>query len=178
MTLAWFLGLLSGLFCAAFGMALYAGWDFWKEKRSTERRHETLEGIIGTDLAANLDRVRRNLSALNLELPMLPQRMSVVEPLPLMRTGFWEILRLEPTSKFLTVEDKATLHNLYDLTERANERLRAREEFKNHNGAMSNFPSTMQIHDDELIKALNKLNEAIMALGNKSKPSASEKPAA
>jgi hypothetical protein len=174
----WFLGLLSGLIGAAFGVLLYMFWDLWKDKRTTGRRTRALLELIETDLATNLGRLRHNLGALSQELNILGDRMSIVEPLPLMRTGFWEIMRLEPTSKLLTLEEKVALHNLFDLSEGVNERLRAREYFKNNNGAMSNFPSTMKIHDEELIKALNTLHEAMRTLGHQQGPDAPERPSA
>ena len=147
-------------------MVLYAVWDLWKEKRANEGRSRALQKIIETDLSTNVYRVGQNLSSLTQELSMLADRMAIVEPLPLLRTGFWEILRLEPSSKFFKTEDKAKLHDLFDITERVNERLRARERFKDNNGAMSNFASNMKIHDEELIKALAKLKETLELLGN------------
>jgi hypothetical protein len=89
-------------------------WDLWKEKRATRDRNRALQEIIEADLSTNLGRIRHNLSALKQELDILPKGMAIVEPLPLLRMGFWEILRLEPSSKLFTVKDKGALHNLYD----------------------------------------------------------------
>src|SRR6185436_14055386 len=134
MTRDWFLGLISGLIGAAFGFLLYILWELWKEKRVTGERNRALQEIIEADLSTNLGRIRHNLSTLKQELNALPKQMTIIEPLPFLRMGFWEILRLEPSSKHFTVKDKGDLHNLYDLTEGINERLRAREQFKNNNG--------------------------------------------
>lgn len=166
----WLLGLLSGALATAFGVALSMCWDLWKERRATKGRNRALQEIVEVDLATNLTRVGSNVRNLKNELALLTKHMMLVEPLPLLRTGFWEILRTEPTSKFLTVKEKGKLHELYDSTELVNERLRARELFKNHNANMTNFNSTMQIHDEELIKALGKLNDALAASGAKGTP--------
>jgi len=176
MTRDWLLGLLSGLIGATFGVVLYAFWDLWKEQRTNKRRGRALKEIVQADLSTNLLRVRSNLGSLNHELSMLSQRMSLVEPLPLLRIGFWEILRLEPSSKFFRIEEKSNLHELYDLTERINERLRAREQFKVNNGAMSNFESIMKIHDDGLIKELAKLKESLQSLESENPGEVSPQP--
>src|SRR6185436_9752676 len=97
MTRDWLLGLISGLIGAAFGFVLYILWELWKEKRATCDRNRALEEIIEADLSTNLGRIRHNLSALKQELDWLPKKMTIVEPLPLLRVGFWEILRLEPS---------------------------------------------------------------------------------
>ena len=160
----WLLGLLSGLIGAAFGVVLYAVWDLWKERRASSGRIRALQEIVGADLSTNLIRIKRHAQALNDELTWLKDRKALVGPLPLLRTAFWDMLRTEPTSKFFTVEEKDKLHEIFDSTEEVNERLRAREEFKNNNGAMTNFPSTMTIHDEDLIKVLGSLEKQLESL--------------
>ena len=104
------------------------------------------------------------MKALREELTWLKDRKAIVGPLPLLRTAFWDMLRTEPTSKFFTIEEKDKLHGIFDSTEGVNERLRAREEFKNNNGAMNNFPSSMTIHDEDLINALESLEKQLESL--------------
>jgi hypothetical protein len=164
---SWFLGLVSGVIGATFGFFLRMWWESWKDKQERVASNSALQNVVTVDLASNSKRIRRNIEFLNHELPMLPQRSVIIAPLALMRTGFWEIIKLQSPSKFVTVEEMAALHNLFDIAEEANEQIRSREAYRNNNAAMSTFPDIMKIHDEVLLKTLSRLDEAIAAANTK-----------
>ena len=160
----WFLGFLSGVLATIIGFVLTMAWDIWKAKREKIERTHMVENAVAADLAANVARVRRNVSALKQELAILAKRMDVVAPLSPLRTSFWDIAKLYPPGQLIASKEMSSLHELFDLTERINEQIRSRESFRQSNGAMTNFQSRMQIYDEVLIEEMTKLETTIFAL--------------
>jgi hypothetical protein len=164
MTNDWWLGFLSGALATLLGFLFTMAWDIWKDRRLLKAREKSVESILGTDLASNLARIDRNTRALSQELEMLPKRMGVVQPLSLMRTSFWDVVRGHPPGELITEEQLISLHRIFDLTEEVNEQLRSRESFRQSNSAMTHFQSQMTIHDEELIKTMTSLKDSIVTL--------------
>jgi hypothetical protein len=157
----WFFGFLSGVFATIIGFVLTMIWDLWKDRRQKADRRRIVENAVGADLIVNVERIRRNLTAVREELSVLDQKMSIVAPLALLRTGFWDVAKLYPPGDTMSPDDMTKLHELMNLTEQVNEGIRSRETFRQHNGAMSNFSSQMRIRDEGLIEDLTLLEKEI-----------------
>jgi hypothetical protein len=65
--------------------------------------------------------------------------------------------------KSLTGERLAWLRNLVFLAEQVNEEVYSRENYRIHNGAMSNYDARMRIYDESLVRGLRALEEEITA---------------
>lgn len=160
MTTDWLLGFLSGVLATVLGFVLTMAWDLRKERRETRGRARVVNHALGADLTANSARIERNIEALTNELAVLPQRADVVQPLTLLRTGFWDIAKLYPPGEIVTADDLLGLHEVFDLTEQANEQMRSRETYRQHNSAMTNYETRLRIYDEVLLATLTRLRQS------------------
>src|SRR4029077_14931397 len=104
-----------------------------------------------------------------------PQGQSLVSPLQTLHTGGWELLRVyipRQISRDVTLLSKIT--EAYRAVRRINETIRSREEYRLHNGAMSNFHSHMKLYDEDMrrenIEAALLVNDLLQALGILKRP--------
>lgn len=117
------------------------------EKR--EREAAVLSTLL-QELLFNQKAIETNEISIEQELKVLKQNQSLVGPLQALHIGGWELLRIYIPPELSTGTILSKLTEAYTITGKVNEMIRSREEYRLHNGAMSNFASHMAIYDGEL----------------------------
>jgi len=91
----------------------------------------------------------------------LPERQFVVQPLHVLKTGFWDVAKINLPKLLLQDARLLKLRNLASLAESCNEQIRSRENYRIHNGAMTNLTHNMRLYDEPLVQQLVALKAAI-----------------
>ena len=135
----WLIGFMGGVIATTIGSLLMVGWDILKFRRESRWRDETICGAIREELLANLDILRANQRLFEQKLAVLDQRMLVVTPLSLLQTGFWDLAKVNLPQRLIRDGDMLiSIRNVSRMTDEVNETIRSRENYRLHNGAMSN----------------------------------------
>lgn len=119
----------------------------------TERREreEAVRRALVEELHFNKRAITDNEVALRTELEALKSDRSLITPLQALHSGAWELLRVY-LPRQLTADPSTLAHvaTVYRLTQRINEMISSREEYRVHNQAMDNYGRRMTAYDDEL----------------------------
>jgi membrane protein implicated in regulation of membrane protease activity len=138
------------------------------EKRD---RDEAVLTVLYDELSSNEVAVTENRANIETELGILKQNQRLIGPINTLRTSAWELLRvyLPPQiSGNAAVLSRVT--STYTLTDRTNEIIRSRENYRIANGAMNNFGASLTAYDQAL-QALNaQMSPSIKELLNMLKP--------
>ena len=157
----WFLGFLSGVAATILGFVLTIGWDVYKTRRDTNEREGTVLRALSEELRENKSALRSDLDLLRQELAVLAEQKSVVRPLLVFKVGFWDIAKVNLPKALLRGDGLLKLRNVAALADDCNEQIRSRENYRIHNGAMSNYVDRMRLYDEPLLQSLLKLETAI-----------------
>jgi hypothetical protein len=161
----WVAGFISGVAATILGFLLTILWDIYKMQRESAERDNAIMKAIGEELLSNKKSCERNLAFINAELSVLNERKSIVSPLTIMKTGFWDIAKINFPKILFHGNRLANLRNIASLIEQANEEIRSRENYRIYNGAMSNYTNKMQSYDENIFEALQVLAGEIAAFG-------------
>ncbi len=145
------------------GFALAVCWQVWRDHRQDRERTQVAMTAIAEELAANRRLIERNITLLRKDIEFLGEKKSLVQPLSLLRTGFWDVAKVSLRRDALPPEQLMKLRQAVSLTEQANEEIRSRETYRLHNGAMSNFHEHLVFFDGVLVKTLAELGTAVAA---------------
>jgi hypothetical protein len=157
----WFLGFLSGVAATVFGFLLTIGWDVYKIRRDTREKQGTILRALSEELRENKIIVERDVNLLQQELAVLAEQKVVVRPLSVLKVGFWDIAKVNLPKALLTNDRLLKLRDVAALADDCNDQIRSRENYRIHNGAMSNFSQRMRIYDEPLAQSLAELKTAI-----------------
>jgi hypothetical protein len=146
--------LLTGGILVLVGFALAVGWEVWKDDREVGRRDKALNAVVTSDLKINKTQVEFSLKLLSEELAALAEDRSVVQPLPVLQDRFWDVVKLNPPTDLIMNGKLEKLNKLMSVTSIVNEQVRSRENYRLHNGAMTNFRERMRKYDELLIRQL------------------------
>ena len=162
----WIIPFASGVGAVIVGFVLTMIWDFYKFRREIRSREEALLNVIQTELNENINILNTNKAMLERELNVLSNHQSLVNPLTPLQYGFWDLLKvtLSFPKKIIQFDSLTKVAGIAQITKDVNETIRSREEYRIHNGAMSNFSSRMKNYDqilleesERLLKLLNEL---------------------
>ena len=170
LTKDWFLGALGGVVATVIGFCLAITWDIYKMRAEGRERTKVAVTAIAEELAANKKTIERNIALLRKDLEVLPEKKSVIQPLSLLKTGFWDVARVSLSQSALPPERLMQLRQAVSLAEQANEEIRSRETYRLHNGAMSNYHDHLAIYDKALLKTLEELGTAVAAYERVGRP--------
>ena len=159
----WFLGFLSGVGATVLGFGLTILWDLWKMRRERLDRDQAVSNAVSEELASNKHAMQNNRTILDQDLKAIPQRMSVIQPLSILKTGFWDVAKINPPARFLESGRMAKVRDLAVAAEQVNEVIRSREDYRIHNGAMSSFHDTLKIYDEIILEKISALAKAVEA---------------
>lgn len=132
------------------------------EKRD---REAAVLATMVRELSSNETATSQNKTALEAELEALKGHRSLIGPLAEIHIEAWELLRI-----YLPPQiggNQTVLHNVtetYGLTLRLKELIRSREEYRIHNGAMTNFWDRMKFYDEQLLELNGKTSEHLGVL--------------
>ena len=79
-----------------------------------------------------------------------------------MKTGFWEIAKINPTTAMIKNGSIATLSNIEFKAEEVNEHIRSREHYRINSEAMTNFYTVLKIYDQNILRAMSDLSQLII----------------
>ncbi len=135
-----------------------------------QERDQAVLSSLQKELASNEAAIAENQKALETELQFLKEGKSLIGPINSLQTGTWELLRLYLPPEVSTKEPVlASVTGIYKLTHRINEIVRSREDYRNTNGAMSNFNARMTGYDQQLqelnVRALAELKTLLSIIG-------------
>ena len=153
----WFLGFLSGVAATILGFVLTMMWDIRKMRRESLERDKIVMNAIKEEVLANKQSIAQNLAWLQHEIAILAEDKTMTQPLVLMKTGFWDLAKVNLPKDLLVGNRLARLRDLGFLTEYVNESIRSRENYRIHNEAMNNYKDRLHTADELLIKNLQNL---------------------
>ncbi len=166
----WFLGALVTVVATVIGFLLAIVWDVYKMRIEGQERTQVAVTVIAEELTANKMLIEYNITLLRKELKVLPEKKSFVQPLSLLKAGFWDVAKVNLGLNALPPGQLVKLRQALSLAEQANEQIRSRETYRLHNSAMSNFHDHLAIYGGVLLKTLEKLNAAVTAYESGDRP--------
>lgn len=161
----WFIGFLSGVAATVLGFVLTIVWDLYKMRRDAREREGVMQRAVSEELTENTVALQHDLDLIQNELAVLSEGKSVVQPLMLFKTGFWDVAKINLPATFLGGDRLLKLRNIVSLAEACNEQIRSRENYRIHNGAMSNYASRLSQYDEPLGESMLALKAALEGLG-------------
>lgn len=170
----WFLGFLSGVAATILGFVLTIIWDIRKARSESQVRDKAVMNAINEELLSNKRSLEQNLLRLQQELSILDEDKSIVQPLFTMKTGFWDLAKVNLSKKLLVGDRLARLRNLVFLAEQVNDEVISRENYRIHNAAMSNYSTRMKINDESLVRILQVLVQEMAAYEENERKRATE----
>ena len=153
----WFIGFLSGVAATILGFIFTMIWDTRKMRRESRERDKTVINAIKEELLANRKSTAQNLIWLQREIVILSEEKTLTTPLCLMKTGFWDLAKVNLPKSLLVGDKLGRLRDLGFLTEYVNEAIRSRENYRIHNESMTNYTDRLRTADELLIKNLETL---------------------
>jgi len=147
----WFKGFLSGVIATIIGCVITMVWDIFKSKRETEERENKVLAVIKEDLTCNLRILVDNLELIKKELEIIGNGSSIINSLIPLKTGFWDLAKIHLPKKILQGDTLAKLRDVVMNTERINETIQSRENFRNHNRALNGYGHQMKSYDNLLV---------------------------
>lgn len=159
----WFKGFLSGVVATVLGFVLTIIWDIRKTRDESLERDRVVMNAITEELQSNKRNIEQNLLRLQQELSVLAENRSIVQPLFMMKTGFWDLAKINLRERLLVGDRLTRLRNLAFLAEQVNSEIVSRENYRIHNVAMSNYSTRMRIYDESLVRVLQALAREIAA---------------
>ena len=171
----WFRGFLSGVAATILGFVLTIIWDMRKTRGESLKRDRVVMSAITEESQSNKRSIEQNLLRLQQELAVLAEDKSIVQPLFMMKTGFWDLAKINLREILLVGDRLAQLRNLAFLAEQVNSEVRSRENYRIHNTAMSNYSTRMRIYDESLVRVLQALALEIAAYEEDERKRAAER---
>jgi hypothetical protein len=159
----WFLGVLGGIAATVIGFFLAILWDLYKVRTEGRERRTVAVVTIREQLQLKRKAIERDVNIVGQELQVLGENKSVVQPLSLLRTAFWDVGLMSFAGAAAGPKELVKLREAVFLAEQANEEIRSRESYRIQNGAMSNFAERMSGYDNFLLKTLQELDRALVA---------------
>jgi hypothetical protein len=150
----WIKGFISGVFATAFGFGLTMLWDLYQSRK----REKAILFAVSSDIYENIEVLKNNQSILEEELEILNKNKMIVNPLDLLRSGFWDLLKIN--LPFTHVRNQKLLLKIIEvaqLTNSVNETIRSRENYRIHNQAMTDYTFRMKSYDEILLKDIKTL---------------------
>lgn len=156
---SWLTGFLSGVIATIIGFIFTIIWDIYKYRRDIGSRDNTILTAIGEELRSNYEISTLNKNILLEEIKVLDENKSVVTPLCFLQSGFWELVKVNLPSALAKGDSLLKIRKMAQSTNEINEVIRSRENYRVHNGAMSNYSSRLKIYDQILLQHFNELNK-------------------
>ena len=126
-----------------------------------QHREKATLSTLTWELAFNASAVADDQKIIEIELDALKQDKSIITPLRLLQTQAWELLRVYMPPALNHASTLTELTGAYNAVFTLNELIRSREEYRLHNGAMSNFTTRMVAYDQNIQQNLIRLTASI-----------------
>ena len=163
----WLGGFISGVIATLIGFLLTIIWDIYKSRQNKKQKDDAILRAIKHELEENLEISKHNKSLLDEELGIIERGKEMVPPLIPMKSGFWELLKINLPMSLLKQEH--VLEKLRDvsfLASHINESISSRQNYKNSSSMMSNYNNTIKIYDGIIVQGIgNLVSEIAVAIG-------------
>lgn len=167
----WFIPFLSGVIAVLVGFLFNVAWDYYKYRRDIGKRDEAVIGALCVDVNSNLEFLETNIAILKEELGVIEEKKTVVEPLNLFLSGFWDLTKINLPRKLIDIKVLSFLRDASIQASQFNEGIRSRETYRLHNLAMTNYLRRLKAYDEDLLlkmqsykKTLEFLDEMLSAI--------------
>jgi hypothetical protein len=134
------------------------------DQRIADMQDRRLLALLNQDWISNKSKMQRNIGLIYQETDILQTNKHVVVPLELLEMSFWNIIKYNLPNKLIDDDRMVIIRDIAARTNRINERVQSRENFRISNQAMSNFHTSLGIYNKNL---LDEINELITVLDEK-----------
>ncbi|MBA7503854.1 hypothetical protein ES706_02475 [subsurface metagenome] len=162
--LEWLLGLITGVVAIIIGFALTMVWDNYKFKRESKKKEEIVLSAVKEELVSNLTKLQENRQLIEQELDLIGEEQRVLSPLNLLESGFWDLVKINLPQKLTEGDVLLKIRKVALITDRTNEQIRSRENYRIHNQAMRGYISTLRQYDRMILSSITKLEESLKEL--------------
>lgn len=160
----WLTGFISGVTATIIGFIMTMLWDTFKFKRESKEREETVLSAVKEELISNLSILQYNQTLLQKEIEVIDENRSVVAPLSILQTGFWDLVKINLPQKLRKGNILVRIRRLAQLTDQINEKIQSRENYRINNQAMSNYHRRMKLYDETLLESIGILLKSLEEL--------------
>ena len=122
----------------------------WDIKKANDNDNVILFAIK-EEINENLNILEQNKKLIQTELSVIEINKSLVTPLSLLKCGFWDFVKLNLPKKLNKPDLITKFRNLGQFVDNINENIRSRENYRIHNGAMSNYSSQLKMYDETIM---------------------------
>jgi len=156
----WIGGFISGVIATLIGFALTLIWDIYKSRRDKEQKDGAILRAMKHEFEENLEISKYNKSLLEEELKIIDQKKEIVPPLLLLKSGFWDLLKINLPAILLKQENVLKkIRDISLLASHINGGISSRQNYKNSSSMMSNYSSTIKIYDGIIVREIDALDE-------------------
>jgi len=160
----YWVGFASGVGAVLIGFILTMAWDLFKWNRELKKREETVLSAVKEELQNNLDLSKHIYRYLQEEFKVIDTNKTIVEALPILYVGFWDLIIINLPKKLLKTDVLIKIRNVSQFTNIINEQIRSRENYRINNEAMSNYHSRIKLYDQILMGHVVKLSRLLEEL--------------
>jgi hypothetical protein len=125
--------------------------------RIADKQDKRLLALLNQDWISNKSKMQRNISLINQEIEILQTNKHVVVPLELLEMSFWNIIKYNLPNRLIDDDRMVIIRDIAARTNRINERVQSRENFRISNLAMSNFHTSLGIYNKNLVDEIKDL---------------------
>lgn len=142
-----------GFILAIFSLAGAIAWDVLQRYQQEKRQDESIIIALKSEAKGNLTIIARNIEIVKVELGIIDEERTVIEPLALLRNGGWDLLRVSIPKKLTIQPDTlAELNNLFVKVEQLNEVIRSREIYRANNMTVISMHQRLKIYDQTILR--------------------------
>ena len=158
----WESGFTAGVAATIVGFVLTMIWDGYKYRRDIlSRENSTIKGLRH-ELHENHELAIENKDIIKNDLESLKNKKTLIRPLLILKSGFWDYLKFNIPKKLLDNTDLLDkLKNISLLAEHINEIIRSRQNYKDTSSAMLDFGETIKTKDLIIDSDLSRFNKYI-----------------
>ncbi len=168
-------GILVGAGTTAFGVLLTMLWERGKERKRTVEERRKAVAIVITELKENLGVAAENLTFFEKNLQLLKEgKMLNAAPVP-MRDACWIVAKSSGNLFFLDPKSLGIIADTYITINFMNEQIRARENFRINNPALSRYAETLSQIDHTIAERMKNLPPMVQQTISLLEPSLSMK---
>lgn len=160
----WLIGFISGVIAVIIGLILTMLWDNFKFKRESKQREEKVLSAVKEELVSNLDILQYNQVLLQTDIKIIDENKSVIAPLNLLQSGFWDLVKINLPQKLTKGDTLVKIRKAAQLTDQINEQIRSRENHRINNQAMTNYNRRMKLYDETLLESIEVLLKSLEEL--------------
>ncbi len=149
-----FAGVIASTIGAIISIVLLMRWDKYKVHKQEQEREVKILFAIYDELLDNRRILKTNRENLYLELKALKEGKSLVSPLILLQSGFWDLLKINLPQKLIEVDVFLKLKTIAQFTNHINEYIRSREIYRILSPAFNKYIDRLKGYNESILKSI------------------------